>query len=85
MIFNPKTIKINDNLFLHFWYANNKGRGRDNVTIVKSASSCRAATSKKQSDVILTTTTSAWRGQVNMSKRIMSDLEVESIVHGIMD
>lgn len=70
---SPRTINLNDGTYLHFWYANNKGRGRNNCTIIRS-SVPRAATSAKQTDVIASTTTSAWAGNVNFSRNIQTAL-----------
>jgi len=74
---SPKTVKINDALFLHFFYANNKGRGGNNCTIVKSSNPNRMATSLQQySDNagIKMVKTSSWSGNVNFSKRVQQEL-----------
>jgi hypothetical protein len=57
--------------FLHFWYANNRGRGGNNVTIIKSSNKNRSALSKDQKNKLSIIKTSAWRGNVNFSKRVI--------------
>lgn len=71
--FSPKTVELENGQFLHFWYANNAGRGDDNCTIIRSTAP-RAAMSAKQSDILSSTRASAWRGQVNFSKQVQSEL-----------
>ena len=71
--FAPKTVELENGQFLHSWYANNKGQGRTNCTIIRS-SSPRAAVSAKQESVIAYVKTSHWAGQVNFSKQVQSDL-----------
>lgn len=61
--------------FLHFWYANNKGRGSNNCTIIRSKSP-RAYCSKAQENVIAIVKTSAWAGNVNFSKAVQAALGV---------
>ncbi len=76
---SPKTVKINDNLYLHFFYANNKGRGSNNCTIVKSSNPVRMATSAKQFDDdggYCTVKTSSWAGNVNFSRYIQQELGI---------
>lgn len=70
---SPKTVQLADETKLHFWYANNKGRGRDNCTIIRS-SSPRAETSAKQENVIAFSRTSHWAGNVNFSKKVREHL-----------
>jgi hypothetical protein len=70
-----KTIELINGEYLHFWYANNAGRGTDNCTIIRSTAP-RAPTSKAQTNVIAITTTSAWRGRVNLSTRIEHELGI---------
>jgi O-glycosyl hydrolase len=72
----PKTVTLENGGFLHFWYANNKGRGRSNCTIIKSTLP-RAGVSSQQTDVIAMVRTSAWAGNVNFSKEIRQQLGVE--------
>lgn len=73
--FSPKTVKLNDGSFLHFWYANNKGRGNNNCTIIRSTAP-RAGVSAKQSNIISSTRTSSWRGSVNFSADVRSKLGI---------
>jgi hypothetical protein len=68
-----QSMKLDDGSFLYFWYANNKGRGSDNCTIIRSTAP-RAAVSAKQTDVIASTRTSAWHGHVNFSKAVQNEL-----------
>jgi len=70
-----QSMKLNDGSFLYFWYANNKGRGSDNCTIIRSTA-LRAAMSAKQTDVIARIRTSAWRGQVNFSREVQRALGI---------
>lgn len=71
--FAPKTVELSDGTFLHFWYANNAGRGDNNCTIIRSTDA-RAALSAKQTGVIATTLTSSWRGNVNFSREVQRAL-----------
>lgn len=71
----PKTVTLNDGTFLHFWYANNKNRGDNNVTIIHSTEP-RASVSAKQSGVLSMARTSGWSGKVNFSKRVQRELGV---------
>ncbi len=72
----PKTVEFPPTGWLHFWYANNGGRGADNCTIVLSSSRVRAGVSAKQTGVISKTRTSSWRGKVNFSTAIREKLGV---------
>lgn len=71
----PKTVELPNNEFLHFWYANNKNRGCDNVTIIRSTAP-RASMSKNQDNKISFARTSAWRGIVNFSKSVQAKLGI---------
>ena len=71
-----KELKLPENEYLYFWYANNKGRGSDNVTIVRSKSPIRATRSIKQEAVLAATKTSAWAGNVNFSRAVKRQLGV---------
>jgi hypothetical protein len=71
--FAPKSVKLSDGTFLHFWYANNRGRGDNNCTIIRSTDP-RASLSAKQTGIIATALTSSWRGQVNFSKEVQRTL-----------
>jgi hypothetical protein len=74
--FNPKTINFGDK-FLHFWYANNAGRGANNCTIILSTSENRANKSAEQAGIISKTKTSAWKGKVNFSKSVKDALGMQ--------
>ena len=70
-----KTLDLGNGEFLHFWYANNKGRGKNNCTIIRSTAP-RAKASNDQNNVIARVTTSAWAGNVNYSHTVQSKLGV---------
>jgi len=66
----------NGNLLLA-WWANNKGRGKDNCTLmVVPDGTKRASLSRDQKNVLTQTRTSSWRGSVNLSKRVCDDLGI---------
>lgn len=69
-----KTIKLENGEYLHFWYANNKGRGTDNCTIIRSTSTERATMSRKQTGVVIMVRTSAFHGKINFSRRVWAEL-----------
>jgi hypothetical protein len=75
LINGAKTVDLGNGEYLHFWYANNAGRGADNCTIIRSTAP-RAAQSGYQTHVIAETTTSAWRGRVNLSARVERELGI---------
>jgi len=72
----PKSVAVGDSSWLHFWYSNNKGRGGDNCTIVRSWSMDRSYFSRCQPEVIATIKTSAWAGKVNFSTKIQRGLRL---------
>lgn len=72
--FSPKQIKLENGLYLCFWYANNAGRGDDNCTIILTDSDERSAKSKDQHNVIAMVRTSSWNGNVNFSKYVQKQL-----------
>jgi hypothetical protein len=74
---SPKTIKLNDGDYLHFWYANNKGNGSTNCTICRSTCQERASMSKNQKEVTHIVKTSSWAGIVNFSKKAQNGLGIE--------
>ena len=74
---SPKAIDIEDGTYLYFWYANNRGRGDNNVTIIRSKSPIRAALSRTQNGIVATTLTSGWRGHVNFSKAVRGYLGLD--------
>ncbi len=69
----PITVKLDNGEYLHFWYANNRGRGSDNCTIIRTRAP-RADLSANQAGVIESVRTSSWNGNVNFSKRIQAKL-----------
>lgn len=74
---SPKTVKLADETYLHFFYANNKGRGTTNCTIIRSHNSFRMATSKPQyadEQSMYRVYTSHWAGNVNFSKYVQERL-----------
>lgn len=71
---NQRSAELSNGEYLHCWFSNNRGRGSDNCTIIKSGSPERATTSKKQSDVMVLITTSAWKGKINLSKIVLDRL-----------
>lgn len=78
-----KTIALSDGTYLHFWYANNAGRGGNNCTIVRSSNPDRAVVSAKQSDVISATYTSAWAGKVNFSRGVQRRLGIDETIQEV--
>ena len=73
--YSPRTQPLPGGTFLHFWYANNAGRGTSNCTIIRSTDAVRAVISSKQTGIIKSTTTSSWKGNVNFSGKIRAELE----------
>jgi hypothetical protein len=69
-----KTHSIGAMGYLHFWYANNKNRGTENVTVVWSLEAHRAPTAKQQAKQVATTRTCGWRGHVNLSRAVVARL-----------
>ena len=77
MHLNPET-QLVDGRKLLAWWANNAGRGTDNCTLaVVPATTPRAAYSRNQTDVIATTRTSSWKGDVNLSRAVCSRLGID--------
>jgi hypothetical protein len=68
-----KSLDLGNGEFIYFWYSNNRGRGTDNCTIIRS-SAPRASMSARQSAVIAKTFTSAWAGKVNFSAAVKKAL-----------
>lgn len=66
-----KTQKLENGEYLHFWYANNRNRGTDNVTVVRSTTAIRAPTAKQQTENLADTRTCGWRGHVNLSRAVL--------------
>lgn len=63
------------------YFANNRGRGKNNVTLYYvTDDTARAGNCAKQDKLpyIAKTTTSAWRGQINASRRVMENLGLEN-------
>jgi hypothetical protein len=72
---------LSDGRKLCAWWANNSGRGSSNCTLaVVPGKTARAAYSRHQSDVIAITTTSSWRGDVNMSSAVRERLGIDGLV-----
>ena len=46
--FAPKTVKLENGEYLHFFYANNKNRGRNNCTIIRSKNPERMGATRLQ-------------------------------------
>lgn len=75
--FSPKTVNLENGLFLHFYYANNKGRGADNCSIIKTTNPQRLGNEKSQINddgTISNTRTSSWAGNVNFSNAVQEKL-----------
>ncbi len=57
------------------WWANNKGRGRNNCTLaVVDDADIRQSHSLKQKNGYAYVQTSSWNGNVNLSKKILEKL-----------
>lgn len=69
-----KTQPIENNEYLHFWYANNRSRGTNNVTVIRSTNSVRSSMSRNQTDIVASTLTCGWRGHVNLSRAVLAEL-----------
>jgi len=68
-----QTLENGNQLFAFF--ANNKGRGEDNCTLmVVAPGHPRADYTRNQTGVISETRTSSWRGKVNFSKKVQRRL-----------
>lgn len=71
---------LSDGRKLCAWWANNRGRGRNNCTLaVVPGTAERAACSRHQADVIASTTTSSWRGDVNLSRAVRETLGIAGL------
>ena len=74
MRLKPITILENGNQLMA-WWANNRGRGSDNCSLaVVKCGIERAGNAASQTDVIATTRTSSWRGDVNLSRAVCEQL-----------
>lgn len=78
--FSPKTVRLDWNEYLHFWYSNNKGMGAYNCTIIRSSSPVRARFSRHQEGIRAMAKTSSWHGKVCISKRVVDVLGIEAWV-----
>ena len=79
MRLNKKTT-LSDGRKLCAWWANNAGRGNSNCTLaVVPGATERAVYSRQQADVIATTTTSSWRGDVNLSRAVRETLGIAGL------
>jgi len=74
--FAPKTVTLPDGSYLHFFYANNKGRERTNCTIIRTRAE-RAKTSARHEVAIARTRTSAWHGKVNFTAAVCEALGLD--------
>ena len=77
-----KQLVLSDGTQLFFYYANNAGRGTNNVTIYHVNSDIeRAGCCKKQdkSEYLNVTTTSGWAGNVNFSKKVIDRLQLKNL------
>ena len=74
-----KTLNLEDGTYLHFWWANNKGRGKDNLTIVRTVNKERLKTSKQQKDYgfIATIRASSWKGSIYLSEGTLKRLGID--------
>lgn len=78
--FAPKTLLINDCIYLHFYYSNNRGRGTDNCSIIATSNKNRTGNVKSQlaAGYIEYYTTSSWRDNINYSiKRIREHMNID--------
>ena len=72
---NGKKMGVNKVIFA--WFANNRGRGSDNVSLaVVTEGTPRASHAAKQTGVIASTRTSGWRGDVNFSQNVRRELGI---------
>ncbi len=74
--YSPKTIELKNKNRLHCYFANNRGRGKNNVTYylvgpgVTRTGNCR---SQGKNPFISVGRTSGWRGLVNIPSKIIND------------
>ena len=74
-----KNVNLNDGTELHIHMANNRGRGYDNVTLTRvkiGTNRPKFTRGYSDSDIIAQTRTSGWKGKVNFSLRVKSDLNI---------
>jgi hypothetical protein len=80
MRLNPTT-QLTDGRLLLAWWANNKGRGSSNCTLmVVPPNTPRAAHSRDQTNVETSTLTSSWRNNVNLSRRVQDTLGIAGVL-----
>jgi len=71
-LYGAKNVRL-ENADMHLHYANNAGRGGDNVTItIVTPGTKRPEYTRGYSDVIYQTRVSGWRGHVNIPKHILT-------------
>lgn len=71
---------LSDGRKLCAWWANNTGRGRNNCTLALVPGTTERATyNRHQRDVISRTTTSSWRGDVNLSRAVRERLGISGL------
>jgi hypothetical protein len=67
----------NGNLLFAFW-ANNAGRGSDNCTLqLVPAGTIRQDYSRNTENVLIEIRTGSWRGDVNLSRKVLKFLEIQ--------
>lgn len=72
-----KINKLSNGNQLFAYWANNRGRGSNNCTLlVVPAGVVRPAYSRMTENVIAKTTTSSWQGSVNLSKSVCEKLGI---------
>ena len=72
------TVPLADDRVLYAYWANNKGRGRNNCTlIVCPKSQPRTPFSSGIKNYDSKTRTSSWQGDVNLSQRILGELNLK--------
>lgn len=79
--YSKKTIKLSGGRNIELYYANNKGRGSDNVTVMLTDGSPRAGYSRHQQGVIKSYRCSGWKGNVNIDLRWLG-INPEEVSHG---
>ena len=77
-----KITELKNGLKLLAYWANNRGRGRDNCSLfVVDGADPRPATAKQAMKIAYAATrTSSWAGNVNLSRRVKSELGIESLI-----
>ena len=78
-----KINEMRDGRVLMMYFANNRGRGSDNCTLVVAPTGTARPTYSRGLTGYPTVRTSAWAGNVNLSRRVCSQIgiKIEDIVH----